>query len=87
MSTHAINFHPRSPEDKLAVEIASEFADMTHLPVYVAFCRRYPQAIIQKAFEVTKKFPPDKIKKSKGALFIYLVKFYANQQKPQNLSH
>jgi hypothetical protein len=82
MSTQAINFHPQSAEDKLAVEIATEFADLTHLPVYVAFCRRYPQAVIRKAFEATQKFPPEKIRKSKGALFTYLVKHYANQQKP-----
>ena len=87
MSTQAINFQPQTEEDKLAVQIATEFSDLTHLPVYVAFCRRYPQEVIKKAFETTQKYPIEKIKKSKGALFIYLVKFYANKQKPQNLSH
>lgn len=87
MSPQAINYHPQTEEDKLAVKIATEFADFTHLPVYVAFCRRYPLPVIRKAFEATQRFPPEKIRKSKGALFIYLVKHYANQQKPQNLSH
>lgn len=82
MPTQAINYHPQTEEDRLAVQIATEFSDLTHLPVYVAFCRRYPLPVIRKAFETTQKYPPEKIRKSKGALFTYLVKLYANQQKP-----
>jgi hypothetical protein len=51
---------------------------------FETLCRLYPQNIIQKALMETKEVPSEKIKKSRGALFVYLVKKYGlfMQQSP-----
>ena len=42
------------------------------------------EKIIKKALDTVKCVPDSKIKKSRGALFTYLVKKYASQQKTKN---
>lgn len=63
--------------DELARSIAEEFGDLDNLPTYQMLCRKYSEEIIRKACKHTLSVPPDKVKRSRLALFIYLVKKYA----------
>ncbi|MDX9857643.1 MAG: hypothetical protein RBT76_07630 [candidate division Zixibacteria bacterium] len=67
--------------DELARSIAEEFGDLDNLPTYQMHCRKYPEQIVRKAHEHTLSVPPDKVKRSRLALFIYLVKKYARDSK------
>jgi len=72
------------PRDALAFEIANALNDEKNLALYLAYCRRYSAEIINRAFEVAKQTPIEKIKRSRGAFFTYLVKRYAQNQNHSN---
>ncbi len=67
-------------KQRLAQRIAKEFEDEGNLGYYEDLCERYPEHLINRAFSEVKKVPQVKIKKSRGALFTYLVKKYANKK-------
>lgn len=64
----------------LAYEIASALEEPTNQPYFEEMCRRYPDHIIQRSLVEAQAFPAEKIKKSRGALFAYLVKKYAHEK-------
>jgi len=66
--------------DELAEAIAEEFDDTEHLAIYKVYCRNFPEAVIRKAHKDALSVPPDRVKRSRLALFIYLVKKYAKEQ-------
>lgn len=72
-------FRPKSKEELLAWDIAQALDDKENLGLYISYCRKYPGHIIWRAFGETKEFSADKIKKSRGALFTYLVKKYSHK--------
>ncbi len=74
--------HPSSAveEDILAREICQSFDDQENLALYQSYIRKYPREIIEKAFKEALKLPSKKIKKTRGALFTYLVKYYAEEK-------
>jgi hypothetical protein len=64
---------------KMAQQIAGEFQAVSSFPYFEKLCRSYPRELILKAYNKTKAIPAEKIKKSRGALFVYLVKKYAQE--------
>lgn len=66
--------------DELARHIASEFGDMENLAVYRQHCEQYSEKAARRAYEETLSVPPEKLKRSRLALFIYLVKKYATEE-------
>ncbi len=74
-------FRPKSKEELLAWDIAQSLDDEKNLGLYISYCRKYPGDIIWRAFGETKEISTEKIKKSRGALFTYLVKKYSNNKK------
>jgi len=70
-------FRPKSKKEQLAWDIARILDDEKNLGLYISYCRKYPEQIIWRAFGETKECSADKIKKSRGALFTYLVKKYS----------
>jgi hypothetical protein len=75
-------FSPGDREDLLALKICKAFQDKENLPLYLAYVKKYPSEVIRRAFEGVNKIPANKIKKTRGALFTYLVKYYAQAQNP-----
>ena len=71
---------PRTRQEALALHIARVLKDEKNLKLYLSYSRRYPESILLRAFAQAKETPNHNIRKSKGALFNYLVKKYANQQ-------
>lgn len=47
---------------------------------YRAFCGKYPTAVLEEAFRRVVETPPDRIRKSKGALFTFLVKSLSKER-------
>jgi hypothetical protein len=79
---------PQSTEAAIAMEICQAFKDEKNLPLYISYVRKYERRIIQQAFKEALKLPSNKIKKTRGALFNYLVKYYAgNQDVPTSHRH
>lgn len=74
-------FIPESFEELLAFEIAENFRDFNLLPMLTFYCKKYPLRVIWKAFQDAKKIPGQNIRKSRIALFIYLVHKYEKQSK------
>lgn len=64
----------------LAHEIAAALEEPDNQPYFEELCRRYPAHIIQRSLEEARAVPAEKIKKSRGALFAFLVKKYAREE-------
>ena len=59
--------------DRLAQEIAHALSDMDALPLYESYTRKYSEAFLRKLLLRVLSIPERKIKRSRGALFTYLV--------------
>lgn len=63
----------------LAVEIAKNFGEENRLFVYEYVFQSIPEAIIKKAYEEALSVPDEKIRKTRSALFFYLLNKYAEK--------
>jgi len=71
----------------LARKIAGAFNDEQNLPLYLNYCRKYPKEVILEGFRKVKEIPQSKIRKTRGALFNYLVQKYVKKKTNQNPGH
>jgi hypothetical protein len=78
---HPANSHKPPEIQNLAGSIAEELNDTDNLAMYKKYCKIYPRHIIQNALEQALAIPDDKVKKSRGALFTYLVKYMMKNDK------
>lgn len=60
-------------EELLARDLAAGLDDKANLGFYLSVCRKYPEKLLREIYGRVKRFPEKKIKKSKGALFNYLI--------------
>ena len=60
-------------EEKLAREIADALDDNTSLAVHIAFAEKYSEAFLRKSLQKVLSIPHEQIRKTRGALFTYLV--------------
>ena len=65
--------NPRTKEELLAWDLASALNDMEGIPLYLSYARKYPEQFLRGVLAVALNIPVAKIKKSRGALFNYLV--------------
>lgn len=61
-------------ENKLAYEIASALNDREAMAVYISFTKKYQESFLRKILTRVMSIPDEKIKRTRGALFTYLVK-------------
>lgn len=73
-------------DDALTFEIAQMFGEPEDLNKFAICCRKYPRWILERAYQVAKSIPPERIKKSQAAVFFYFVKQYAHKA-PYNSRH
>ncbi len=59
--------------NKLAHEIAVTLDDMEALPLYISFTKKYSEAFLRKILLRVMSVPDQKIKRTRGALFTFLV--------------
>ena len=62
-----------SKEEKLAREIAGALGDMDSLANHITFANKYSEAFLKKTLQKVLSIPEDQIRKTRGALFTYLV--------------
>jgi hypothetical protein len=73
------NWTAKTKREYLAFTIAETFNDVGQIKLYTNYCKKYPLILIQRAFAEAKSFPEERIKKSRAAIFFYLLKTYAHQ--------
>ena len=60
----------------LAQEIAQAFGDTSQVDVYRRICNTHDRQVVYRAYREAVDVPLSKIKKSRSALFIYLIRKY-----------
>ncbi len=60
----------------LAEDLARALGDLPGLRLYALYARRYPESFLRRTLSEVLEVAPDKIRKSRGALFNHLVKKY-----------
>lgn len=65
---------------EFAHEIANQLNDREAFPLYLTYVTKYPEAELRKFLKRTLEVPKDKIRKTRGALFTYLVEQYAKSE-------
>ena len=76
MPNKPINFIPKNSTHALALIIARTFSEERRLPYYLHICKTYGHDFIYRIFKEVMSVPSDKIKKSRRALFHFLLKKY-----------
>lgn len=69
-----------SASGQLAQYIATKLQASQSLPYFENLCNTYPREVVIQAFKEACRIPAGKIKKSRGALFVYLTKKYAQEK-------
>ena len=70
--------HPMGPET-LALELAEALCDHQHLSFYRLLTRRHSDSVLRTTLRDVLAVPQHRIRKSRAALFIHLVKSYGKQ--------
>jgi hypothetical protein len=81
------DFKPKTREELLALDLAHAFNDLENLALYISYCNKYPEHLIRKTIAIVNEIPAHKIRKSRGALFNYLIQKYGKQTADQNTGH
>ena len=71
-----LNSFTLTKEEILAGDLAEGLDDKLNFAFYLSVARKYPEEFLRKIFSHVRGIPSSKIKKSKGALFNYLVQKY-----------
>ena len=61
-------------EQKLAREIADALNDMEAISIYEGFALKYKEEFLRRILQRVLSIPQDQIRKTRGALFTYLIK-------------
>jgi len=70
-------FDPK--EVNLAFELAEKLHDRNSIAQYLNMCRKYKPTFLKDVLTEVLRTPQKNIRKSRGALFTYLVKKYADK--------
>ncbi len=65
--------------NKLAWELSQTLNDMDSLQLYIGFTERLPEELLRNTLNKVMSIPDDKIKKTRGALFTFLIKQHESQ--------
>ena len=71
----------QSKRELFAQTIAQECNNPEHVQRYLQCCKKHPLAIVYRAYAEARAVPLERIKKSRQALFFYLIKKYAHERK------
>ncbi len=67
-------------QELLAHDIAEALNDPNHYTIYLSYTKQYSESFLRRVLAETKMTPDRKIRKSRSALFNYLVYHYAGQR-------
>jgi len=80
MNTNSYEPH----EIKLANEIAETLQDRDALPLYLKYTRKYQESFLRRILLKVMSIEASKIRKTRGALFTYLVSQHENGNHSRN---
>ena len=72
-------FKPQTKEELLALDIAETLGDGRNPRKYLHYTNQYAESLLREALSQVRQTPKEKIKKSRVALFIYLINHYAKR--------
>jgi DNA-binding transcriptional ArsR family regulator len=72
-------FKPKTREEVLALDLAQGLDDPKGLLLYLSYSRKFPEAMLRRTLSEVKALPEKQIKKSRGALFNYLIQKHAKE--------
>ena len=64
-------------KELLAEELAGELGEEESVELFRSYAERYSEEFLRRVLAEVLAVPPEKIKKSRGALFTYLIKKHA----------
>jgi hypothetical protein len=64
-------------KNRLALDMAEALNDKEALPLYLSFVEKYPEKLLKKILAKVLAMPENKIRKTRGALFNYLIHQHA----------
>ena len=76
---------PEKRSIRLALELARALDDLKGIALYRSYAKKYPEPILRRVLEKVIEIPAEKIKKSRGAFFNYLIQKYGAKMS-RNLS-
>ncbi len=79
--TRPLHFEPKTPSDALALEIAEAFNDVGRLIFYRQLCSSYGRDLVYRAYREALTVPHGQIKKSRRAIFLYILHAYDKRNK------
>jgi len=69
----------QAKEELLALDIAETLGSHDRIELYLSFAGRYPESFLRETLSRVKQTPDRQIKKSRAALFAYLVRQYGHK--------
>jgi len=75
----ATNNMDLTQQQKLALELAETLKDHDSLTLYQQYSEKYSEEFLRRILERVLSIPKDKIRKSRGALFTFLVNQHEQQ--------
>ena len=75
-TTQPVPFIPKTNADALALEIAQSFKDEIRLEMYRRVCVSREHSVVYKAFRETMAIPAHQVKKSRPAIFFFILHAY-----------
>jgi biotin operon repressor len=76
---HENGQRPETRKELFASEMAEKLDDRRNIRQYLFYSRRFPEIILREFLSQSLQTPSHRIKKSRAALFAYLVKIYDQQ--------
>jgi DNA-binding Lrp family transcriptional regulator len=70
---------PETREELLASDIGEMLDDQRNIRQYLSYARKYPESVLREFLSQAQQTPSHRIRKSRAALFAYLVKQYDQQ--------
>lgn len=78
-SQEPTTFRPKDRVGQLALDLAQSLDDLKGIALYVFYARKYPESFLRMTLGAVKEIPREKIKRSRAALFNFLVQQYAKE--------
>jgi biotin operon repressor len=72
-------FRPQTKEELLALDAASALNDFKSLPLYLKYAQMLPEPLIRQKLSWIKQIPEENIKRSRAALFNWVIKKYVKR--------
>lgn len=69
----------RSRQELLAHDLSAALNDQSHYSIYHSYAKQYSESFLRRVLAETKMTPDSKIRKSRAALFNYLLHHYAGK--------